>query len=294
MGYGSYDISKRSVRYMSSNFDQKSAREIFSSYMNESMSPRNVGIRESRDSEEHPNSLPIIIALDVTGSMLGIPEHFVREGLPNLMKILTSAGIKDPQIMFLAIGDHVCDQAPIQVSQFESDDEHLDQWLTRVWLEGKGGGNGGESYCLAHYFAAKHTVLDSFEKRGQKGFLFTIGDEPFLTDYPASVLRQIFGDDGLEKEVYDASELVQMSQESYNVHHMHMLGGSNGSNKRILPVWEKLLGENVHEVKFEAELIQEIANCIISNFRQFAPTIETPVSSEIQVNPGSSTEEIIL
>lgn len=50
-------------------------------------------IRESRDSEEHPESLPVFIALDETGSMGSIPDKMTRDYLPKLMdSIIDSIG----------------------------------------------------------------------------------------------------------------------------------------------------------------------------------------------------------
>ena len=75
------------------------------------------------------------------------------------MDKIIQSGIKDPQVLFLAIGDHECDTSPLQVGQFESSDELLEHWLTHVWLEGGGGGNRGESYALAWHFAIASIVV---------------------------------------------------------------------------------------------------------------------------------------
>ncbi len=131
MGYGGYSVSARAASGRTAHFCSASAQEIFSAVtVNSSMNPKNVKIRESRDSKEHPNSLAIVLALDVTGSMGSIPHHLVKEGLPNIMDSIIKSGIKDPQMLFVGIGDHECDKFPLQVSQFESSDELLDKWLT--------------------------------------------------------------------------------------------------------------------------------------------------------------------
>ncbi|REN09879.1 VWA domain-containing protein, partial [Mycobacterium tuberculosis] len=69
-------------------------------------------VRESRDNADHPNSLGIVFALDVTGSMGDIPQTLARRELPTFMKLLTDCGVADPQLMFMAIGDANSDHAP--------------------------------------------------------------------------------------------------------------------------------------------------------------------------------------
>ena len=77
MGGGSYDpiaSRSRSTTY----YQNRSRDEVFSQrHMDPQMNPKDVKFREARDSEEHPESFPIIIALDETGSMGRIPEIII-------------------------------------------------------------------------------------------------------------------------------------------------------------------------------------------------------------------------
>ena len=245
MGGGTYCSTTRAVRAESLGFLTKSPSEIFQQKtVNNAMNPFGVDMRESRDSAEHPNSLAIIIALDLTGSMGSIPHFLVKDGLPHIMETIIDSGIKDPQVLFLGVGDHECDNAPLQVGQFESSDELLDKWLTTIYLEGGGGGNNGESYHLAWYFAGKHTAIDCFEKRKQKGFLFTIGDEPVLPSIPGTSLKGIMGKAQQDND-NPALALLDKAREKYNVYHIHLKEGSNGSRQDVMDGWKQLMGNNL-------------------------------------------------
>lgn len=238
MGGGTYNFNDRNLR--SQSYQKATTDQIFEQnqkrQMHPEMNPKGVTIREARDSENHPLSIPIIIALDVTASMGHIPEMLVKSGLPKIISGIIEAGLADPQIMFIAIGDHITDRAPLQISQFESGDAELDMWLTRVWLEGGGGGNYGESYSLAHYFASRHTVTDHWEKRNQKGFLFTIGDERFHENYSASAMTEIMGG---ESSAFTAHQLLIEAMQKWNV--FHILPGKEQDSSR--KQWTDFLGE---------------------------------------------------
>jgi len=224
-------------------YTTKSTQEIFKARnINSAMNPFGINVRESRDSAEHPNSLAIILGLDETGSMGTVPHFLVKEGLPLMMDSIIKSGVADPQVLFLGIGDHECDQAPLQVGQFESSDELLDKWLTDLYLEGHGGGNGGESYMLAWYFAAYHTTIDCYEKRNQKGVLITVGDEPVLPGVPASFLKSLMG--AGQYENYESLKLLDKAREKYHVYHINVRETASGTRLLVIDGWKQLLADN--------------------------------------------------
>ena len=164
--------------------------ELFrESRMDEKLDPRNVKVgkgprkgmqlRESIISEPNPNPTPIILALDVTGSMGEVAARIARDELPRIMTEIHSTGVvSDPHVMFMGFDDvHVQGHGALQVSYFEPDLRIVEQ-LNKIWLVNNGGGNSSESYDLPWYFAGKYTYLEGFEKQNRKGFLFTFGDEP--------------------------------------------------------------------------------------------------------------------
>lgn len=293
MGGSFYDQDSRSTRTLVYK-SAKSADDIFEQNrkrtIHESMEPSKALLREARDSENHPLSLPIIVALDVTGSMGRIPEHLVKDGLPNMMANIIEHGIADPQILFVAVGDTKCDHYPFQVGQFESGDEELDLWLTRTYIEGHGGGNGGESYFLPWYFAAKHTVTDAWEKRKEKGFLFTIGDEPCHDTFTSRELKDTMGINS--ERSYSAEELLKMAQEKYNVYHLHILEGDQGYNSH--EYWKKLLGEHCISVTDHEKVGDKIAEIVTTFVKLKTTTTEPHTNTPIVNKPDKVDQQIIL
>lgn len=264
MGHGLYSFADRSARAEDIGYATNTISENFKQReINNAMNPYGVKIRESRDSEDHPNSVPVILALDVTGSMGSVPQHLVKEGLPHIMDGIIQAGIADPQLLFMGIGDHECDNSPLQIGQFESSDDLLDKWLTDVYLEGGGGGNAGESYMLAWYFAGYHTVTDSIEKRKKKGFLFTIGDEPTLKSIPAHNVKNIMGEG--QYEDFNSSSLLDKARDTYYVYHLHIKETGAGSRQETIDGWKQLMGDNLIIIDKHEDVAKTIADIIIKN-----------------------------
>lgn len=245
MGYTRW--SDDAYSYLKDSRSNSSVDDIFANNRTgmaaDKMLPKGVKYRESRDSDIHPDSLSIAVFLDVTGSMGRIPEVLVREKLGSLMNTLINHGIEHPQILFGGIGDHLTDRYPLQVGQFESGTEELDKWLTEIYLEGGGGGQNKESYLLAWLFSARHTSCDCFEKRGQKGFLFTIGDESNWDKLQRERLEQIMG--YAEAVTLTDKQLLEEVQRSYHVFHIHINEASYKNDPQVLGYWKGMLGERL-------------------------------------------------
>ena len=242
----------------------KRTEEIYSaSHMNDALDPSKIKIRESRDSADHPSSTPIIIGLDVTGSMSPVLDHVAREGLKELITgIYDRKPITDPHVMCMGIGDVAAgDEAPLQVTQFEADIRVMEQ-SNQIWLEQGGGGNSYESYILPWYFAVHKTSIDSLVKRDKKGYLITIGDEGPTPNLTASQLERVFGV-GQHKTI-TAKDLLEEVSKSYHVFHFMIEQGSffHGNTKSVTKQWVDLLGQRARLLSDYSKLAQVIISTI--------------------------------
>lgn len=206
-------------------------------------------IRESRDSDEHPETLPIAVMFDVTGSMGHIPQ-VLQTKLPKLYGLLLLKGyVEHPQILFGAIGDATCDRVPLQLGQFESDNR-ADDNLENFILEGGGGGQRHESYELGAYYMARHTATDAWEKRGKKGYLFFIGDERNYPKVNKNYAKALIGV-GPQSDL-STEEVYKELQEKWEVYFLFAQQGSYTADQIIGefdeingdPTWRMLLKQN--------------------------------------------------
>ena len=264
---GAYDDHIRSKRAAGrSTFDYSDAQIPGSRTVHADLDPRwrnsfGLKIRESRDSVEHPESTPIVVVLDVTGTMSNVVGA-IHSSLKNLYNLLLTKGyVKDPQIMFMAIGDsqitsgRMCDEVPLQVGQFESDLRATLQ-LENMVIEGGGGGQKSESYQNAAYFLAEHTVHDAWERRKKKGYVYFIGDEFSWPNVEPNEIERLTGD--VIPAPIPTAQLFAKIKERYETFFILPDGASNGGDRQVLGFWRKLLGENVlqlSEPNGAAELI---------------------------------------
>ena len=176
MGFGSYRARDwEKLKTSRSINTSSSVNDLFrNQHLDDKYDPLKINVRESRDSADSPDSTPIIIGFDDTGSMGYLAQEIAANSLnKTVTEIYDKHPVTNPHVMCAAYGN-AGDIAPLQVTQFEADIKIVEQLLD-LWIVLRGRGDSGDP--LLWYFAAKHTSIDSFEKRGKKGFLFTIGDD---------------------------------------------------------------------------------------------------------------------
>lgn len=260
MGFGRYD-SDDFARYSTTHdFASKSADEVTNkSTVVEEFLPHNFNhkMRESRDSELNPSATPIIVAGDVTGSMGSIAGELIKKGLDGFFEAMYDRKpVTDPHIMGMAVGDvQAGDRVPIQCTQFEADIKIVEQFH-RLYVEGAGGGNSTESYSLPWFIAATMCRTDQWEKRRQKGVLFTYGDEEAPITLTPEHIRTATGV-GVQSNV-EPEHALRAASAMYDVYHLVIEQGSHCryAKDAVYESWRKLLGQHVIPVKDYTQLAE--------------------------------------
>lgn len=266
MGYGSYSAADwqklKNSRKLSNG---QSVGEVFKrTECNPKMDPKFIGTRECFDSEEHPNTTPIVVGLDVTASMGYLAVELATGALNELITKLYSTGaVEDPALMCAAYGDFQ-DKSPLQVTQFESDIRIAEQ-LLELYFEN--GGSGEVVPTCLWAFLARHTNIDAIRKRKQKGFLFTIGDNAEIrSGSVGATVERVIGD-ALPGEV-TREGLLREVEESFHVFHI-MIGHENKENAELLP-----------------------GHCMVLN-RESTACLPEIIISTIQLQKGEAREDVL-
>jgi hypothetical protein len=237
-----------------------------------SLDPKGVKIRESRDSDTHPVSVPVAVIFDTTGSMQDVPIT-IQKKLSSLMGCFLDdkasgkkyLGEGYPAIMLGAVDDwdamlHWGHGGTFQIGQFESGIE-IDDNLTNLWLTGQGGGTYDEEYELAVYFMARHTVHDHFEKRGRKGYLFLIGDEHAYRELGKHKVLDVLGE-----TIQDDISFEDILKEAQQKYHVFMIipNLTNHYGDAELERWwvDKLGQQNVIKLEEPEKICETIVSAV--------------------------------
>lgn len=264
--------------YYSSRSDVREAThasQVFKeSRMRDEFNPAKMKLpREACDSALSPHSRGIIFAEDITGSMDMYLLNLIQKQFPRLITQTYESTSFDPHIMFMGVGDVAAsDDAPLQVTQFETDLRMLEQ-LERIYLERGGGGNDYESYILPWYFAGKHIRMDCWDKRKEKGFLFTFGDEEPTPSLSQREIKTVFGDnDTLQQRIITAEDCLELASKKFNCYHI-ILHGSHYRwySNEVISKWRNLMGGHVCDLS-DHECLPELISTILKMYDGYTKT----------------------
>lgn len=175
---------------------------------------------------------PLIIAVDVTGSMADWPfEIFDR--LPLLYNTLSQYR-EDLEICFAAIGDAAVDQWPLQVTTFAAGFD-LEQLLGSLFGEG-GGGDAAESYGLFAHWVNTHVQIPRLQ---EPPFLIVFGDVTMHPTVPKNQIADYLGD-RVSRDV-DAIKAWQKTCKTWNTWFLRRPTGRPGDV--VDKQWGKAIGE---------------------------------------------------
>lgn len=284
--YSTYTANTRGCSVDAFKTMDFSAQEMFvNRHIDARLDPKNV-TRQCHDSAEHPQTVPVILALDVTGSMGGAAVKVAQKLNDIITNVFDNNEVKDVEFCVMGIGDLYYDRAPVQISQFESDIRIAEQ-LDAIYFESGGGGNKSESYSAAWYMGLNHCDLDCW-KRGQKGLIITLGDELPNPCLPTNTVKSIIGDT-VQGDV-ETKELLAEARNRFEIYHFSVddretAYQSYKSRYNLDKQWKEMLGDEYYDVVTLDSLDRKITDTIIkfatnSNDIIFTSSAVAPVIDE--------------
>ncbi len=287
MGYGTFDdasyksaaVTRKATGHKDFEYTEN-ATSIHKSLDPKRIANKPFGLLESRDSEEHPISTPIIVTFDVTGSNYRNAVT-AQQKLPDLMAKLKEV-CENPQVAIWANDDvNSVGSNAIQLGEFESNNQ-IDETIRNVWLTGQGGGNSGESYDLLLYAAARKTVTDSYDKRGKKGYMFVYADEPFFPQVSTDDVRNIFGD-GSQADI-PIGDMIAETKEKWNVFVIWPQNGYAHARRQ----YEELFGQDHVETLQDPNLLCDKVASMVA-----AQEAALKENGQLAVSDGEFTSRVV-
>lgn len=276
--WGSYSSASttRSTTFASSGYAASAKGAVKEAYH-----PKNIKVRESRNSAANPESTPVIIAMDCTGSMQDLAMSMLKNVGTLMKEIYERRPITDPHIMAMFFDDVVTTpRDALQATQFESDMVIIEQ-LQDLKFIGYGGGNRSESSDLPLHFAINKCECDAFAE-GRKGFLFTIGDDGVPPGLSVSQLKAIYGDDFEVTEDVNYETLLEQAEENWHVFNIIPTRGSDHYGS-VISSWQKVLGERT----IVLEDIEKLAEVLVATMQVIAGADKATVAASFK-DPGTS------
>ncbi|MHA1233545.1 MAG: hypothetical protein ACTSQL_00490 [Promethearchaeota archaeon] len=212
---------------------------------------------------------PIVIAVDVTGSMRTLPALIFEKLclLYNEVLYFLPEELKDTcEISFAAIGDAYTDSYPIQITDFGKGFE-LDENIKSLYPEGGGGGQSRESYELMAYYYAKHCATPDILKSPRPLFIF-IGDEGYYSKINRSQIMQLIGDK--PKTDLISEDIFNDLKSKFDVYILRVEYSRSGEEEGIHKMWKKALGpERVLMLKEPRRVVDVILGIIAASVDRF-------------------------
>eukprot|EP00771_Trimastix_marina_P001043 gnl/Trimastix_PCT/2088.p1 GENE.gnl/Trimastix_PCT/2088~~gnl/Trimastix_PCT/2088.p1 ORF type:complete len:304 (+),score=46.78 gnl/Trimastix_PCT/2088:106-1017(+) len=190
---------------------------------------------------------PVIVALDVTGSM-GEWAKIIWAKLPMFYgQLLMQGYLEEPGLMFAGVADAYDCQRPLQVTEFAQGSE-IDCQLSKMCTFLSGGGNNRESYALACWYFLSRIQFPNLEP-GTKPYLFLTGDEGLFDEVLVDHIRSFYGVEGIPEANVKTEDLFRQMRDKFEIFLLHKNYGTSTSasnlafNERVKAQWVRMLGE---------------------------------------------------